>query len=65
MNGLRQINLPTDLCEALESRFSGRFGCLDQMVKFVLEELLRDESLAMGRSEQHMIEDRLRDLGYM
>jgi hypothetical protein len=65
MNGMRQVQLPAELCQTLEHRFGGQFGSLDQLLMFVLEELVREDVAKMDRSEERMIEQRLRDLGYM
>lgn len=65
MNGMRQVQVPADLCQALERRFGGQFGSLDQLVTFVLGELAREDVAQMDAAEERMIEERLRDLGYM
>lgn len=62
---LRPVQLPEQLCEVLEQRFSGQYGSLDLFIQIVLEELLRSDPSRLDASEQRMVEDRLRDLGYM
>ena len=62
---LRDLRLPADLCHDAEQRFAARFGSLEQFLMFVLRELLRDEATQMDQAEQRLIEQRLKDLGYM
>ena len=57
---LRQVSLPDDLCVAAERRF----GNLEEFLTFVMKELLRDEA-ALDQNEQRLIEERLRELGYI
>jgi len=62
---LRDLRLPADLCNEAERRFAARFGNLEELLTFLLRELLRDDATQMDQAEQRMIEDRLRDLGYI
>jgi len=61
----RQINLPEELCLAAERKFVPQFGSLEALLEFVLGELMQDESEALDRAEQEVLEQRLRDLGYV
>jgi Arc/MetJ-type ribon-helix-helix transcriptional regulator len=65
MNDWRQVQLPEDLCAAAEERFAGKFHSVDQLVSFLLQELLRDDSAELDRAEQTAVEQRLKDLGYL
>jgi hypothetical protein len=38
---------------------------LEQFLTFVLQELLRDDAAQMDQAEQRIIEERLKDLGYI
>jgi len=38
---------------------------LEQFLTFVLQELLRDDVAQMDQAEQRIIEERLKDLGYI
>jgi len=58
---VRKITLPNELCVAVEQRF----GNLEAFLTFVMTELLRDNASAQDRNEERLIEERLRDLGYM
>ena len=64
-NDLRDVRLPADLCDEAERRFAARFGNLEQFFTFLLRELLRDEAAKMDEAEQRVLEERLRDLGYL
>jgi hypothetical protein len=64
-NDLQVVRLPAELCQSAERRFGSRFGSLEQFLIFVLQELLGDEAAEMDHAEQRIIEERLRDLGYI
>ena len=61
----RDLRLPADICAAAEERFGQSFGSLEDLLGFVLRELLRDEARQLDRSEQRIVEERLRELGYI
>ena len=61
----RDVRLPSKLCETVEHRFGARFGTLEDLLIHVLEELVRDDPSQMDREEQRIIEERLKDLGYV
>jgi len=58
---IRQISLPDDLCARAEKRF----GPLEVFLVRVMEELLCDDAGALDEKEQRMIDERLRELGYL
>ena len=62
---MREIRLPDELCQAAEQRFGHQFSSLEELVAFVLRELLRDDASQMDEAETRVIEERLRDLGYI
>lgn len=62
---LRQIYLPSDLCAIAEQKFARKFGSLEQFLTFVLKDLIRDDAAQMDEKEQEIIQQRLRDLGYL
>jgi hypothetical protein len=64
-NELRDVRLPADLCSDAERRFGARFGNVEQLLTFLLRELLRDDAAQMDQAEQSVLEQRLRDLGYI
>ena len=57
----RQVSLPDTLCVAIERRF----GNLESFLTFLMGELLRDEAVVLDQNEQRVVEERLRDLGYL
>jgi hypothetical protein len=61
LTDMRTVTLPGDLCTRAEKKF----GNLEQLLEFVLRELLRDDDAQRDEAEQRMIEQRLRDLGYL
>jgi len=61
----RSVSLPAELCAQVEKKFGPRFGGLEQTLEFVLRELMRNDSAQADENEQRMIEQRLRDLGYL
>jgi hypothetical protein len=65
MTDLRHIRLPEDLCAAAEKKYGDRFQGIDELVIFLLRELLHGDSLELDRAEQAAVEQRLKDLGYL
>ena len=61
----RNIRVPEDLCVEAEKWLNGRFGSLDALVSFLLQEIIKDDGSKFDRAEEQMVEDRLRDLGYI
>jgi hypothetical protein len=61
----RSVSLPAELCRQVEKKFGSKFGGLEQTLEFVLRELVRNDSAQADENEQRMIEQRLRDLGYL
>jgi hypothetical protein len=64
-DSLREVRLAASLCEAAERKFGARFGGLEPFLNALLQELLRDDAAEMDRDEQRVIEQRLKDLGYI
>jgi hypothetical protein len=62
---MREIQLPAALCETLEQRFGANFRNLEELLTFALQELVRDDGHQMDKVEQGIIEERLKDLGYI
>ena len=61
----RTITLPEDLCERAEKQFKGRFENIEALLTFVLQEITKSNASQLDRSEEQMLEQRLRDLGYL
>jgi len=65
MTQYRIVKLPEDLCAEAEKRWMGRFDNLEDLLGFLLQEMTKDDAIKLDQAEQEMIEQRLRDLGYM
>jgi hypothetical protein len=65
MSETREIRLPADLCAAAEKKFAKSFASLEELLMFVLRELSRDDASQFDQAEQKMVEERLRELGYL
>jgi hypothetical protein len=61
----REVRLADDLCAAVEKKFGQQFGNLEEFLEFILRELLRDEASELDKQEQRIVEERLRELGYL
>ena len=65
MAGKRTIELPEDLCSAVEQKFAHRFGGVEELLTAALVELGREDAMKMDEQEQQIIEERLKGLGYI
>jgi hypothetical protein len=45
--------------------FGDHFGGVEQLLEYVLRDLTREDATRTDEDEQRMIEQRLRDLGYL
>lgn len=61
----RTVNLPEDLCSAAEKSLKGRFDSLEALLSFLLQEIAKDEAGRFDEADEQIIEQRLRDLGYL
>jgi hypothetical protein len=65
MTQYRTVNLPEDLCTAAEKSLTGRFDSLEALLSFLLQEITKDDASKFDQAEEQIIEERLRDLGYI
>lgn len=65
MTEMRDVRLPAELCAAAEKKFASKFGSVEELLTFVLQDLSRDEASQLDQREQRIIEERLRELGYI
>lgn len=65
MSESREIRLPAELCDVVQLKFGGSFGNVEELVVFLLQELVREDSIALDKADQALVEKRLRDLGYV
>jgi hypothetical protein len=61
----RQISLPEEVCAAAEARYGTHFANLESLLEFVLRELTQNAVESLDQAEQAILEQRLRDLGYI
>ena len=64
-DGTQNVQLPAELCEKAKQKFGGRFEDLSHMLAFVLQQLVNEDTLRKDEEEQRIIEQRLKDLGYV
>lgn len=62
---LREVKLEAALCDAAEKKFGSRFGGLEPFLNSLLHELLREDAAEMDHNERRIVEQRLKDLGYI
>jgi hypothetical protein len=65
MAEMREVRLPAEVCAAAEKKFGHVFGSLEELLVFVLRDLSRDEASSADQAEQRLVEERLRELGYL
>ncbi len=65
MTETRELRLPADLCDAAEKKFEHEFETLEELLTFILRDLLRDDAVHANEAEQRLVEERLRELGYL
>ncbi len=65
INKTREIRIPADLCSAAETKLGGDFHSIEELVIFLLQELISRDTIALDRADQQAVEERLRDLGYI
>jgi hypothetical protein len=65
MNETREIRVPVDLYAAAEKKFAASFQSVDELVAFVLQELIGCDTVDLDLADQAAVEQRLKDLGYM
>ena len=62
---LREVKVSADVYQAVQNRFGSPLCHCGRVSRFALRELLRDDSAVLDQSEQQMIRNRLKDLGYL
>lgn len=64
----KAVFMPAELYSKIEERAKGaHFGSVDEYVKFVLEEVIKEEDgeSAFSEEEEREVKKRLKDLGYL
>lgn len=62
---LRGIQLPEQLCAAAERKFGRKFPSVEELLQFILQQLVQDSVTQLDENEQRIVEERLRELGYI
>jgi hypothetical protein len=65
MTEVRTVSLPQDLCREAERQFEGRFDNVEALLTFVLQEITKADARLLDQAEEQIIEQRLKDLGYL
>jgi len=65
MSEMKSVQLPADMCAAAEKKFGHAFGSLEELLVFVLRDLSCDDLGSRDQAEQRLVEERLRQLGYL
>ncbi len=65
MTEYRQIRLPEDLCVTAEKKFGDTFSSAEDLLTFVLRALLQDKAFEADSLEAELVEQRLKELGYL
>lgn len=65
VNQYRSVRLPEELCERAEDWLKGRFESLEALLTFALQEIINDDGRKLDQQEEEMVQQRLRDLGYL
>ena len=62
---MRTVRLPSALCDSAEKKFGARFGTIEEFLDYVLRELVREDVARLDEEENRIVQERLRDLGYV
>jgi hypothetical protein len=65
MNETKSVALPAELCARAEKMFGQQFHSLEELLEFVLRDLTQDEAAHADQTEERLVEERLRELGYL
>jgi hypothetical protein len=61
----RSIRLQGDLCKVVEERYSKEFSGIEELVTFLLQALMTNDPSRLDARELEIVEQRLKDLGYL
>jgi hypothetical protein len=61
----RSIRLQEDLCRSVEQRYSKEFSSVEELVTFLLQALMTNDPSRLDAQELEIVEQRLKDLGYL
>jgi hypothetical protein len=61
----RAVELPEELCARLEKEFGKSFKTFEDLLVYVMQKLTQEQAAQMDEAERKILEQRLRDLGYL
>jgi translation initiation factor 2 alpha subunit (eIF-2alpha) len=61
----RSVELPEELCAQLEKEFGKPFATFEDLLVYVMQTLTQEQANQMDEAERKILEQRLRDLGYL
>ena len=65
MGDMRTVHLPADLCAEVEKQYGSHFEGFEELLVFILTELSTQGAAHADEDELKLVEERLRDLGYL
>jgi hypothetical protein len=65
MTQYQTVHLPEELCAAAEKSVAEKFDSVEALIIFLLQEIVKNDPSQFDRAEEQMIEQRLKDLGYI
>jgi len=65
MSGERTVRLPADVCGEAEQWMGDRFPDVEALIVFLLKEIVKDDGSSLYRAEEEIVEQRLKELGYI
>lgn len=65
MTHYRTVQLPEDVCAQAEQWLNGRFDNIEALIDFLLREIMKDDGSSLDQREEEIVQQRLRDLGYI
>ena len=65
MTQYRTLQLPADVCAQADQWLNGRFDNIEALIDFLLREIMKDDGSTLDQREEEIVQQRLRDLGYI
>jgi hypothetical protein len=65
MTQYRTVQLSEDVCAQAEQWLNGRFDNIEALIDFLLREIMKDDGSTLDQREEEIVQQRLRDLGYI
>jgi len=65
MSEMRIVQLPAELCAVAEKKFRNTFSSVDELLTFILQDLAHDKATKADAAEERLVEERLKELGYL